>query len=194
MNNPTHLPEEAVQRAITHMNDDHHEALVTYARNLAGADWAQSATLTAIDASGFELLVADDNGRRETIRLEFPRTVQDASELRAAFIDLADRADQPDGVERVAMARVETKKPSRYLKALCNHFNRKVTATYSDDHGYVVFPFGECRMQVAGDYLELHVSANSDARLTRTKHVVADHLVRFGNKEELEVHWVEAGA
>ncbi len=49
-------------------------------------------------------------------------------------------------------------------------------------------------MQVVGDHLELHVSANSDARFTRVKHVVADHLLRFSSKEQLEVPWVESGA
>lgn len=105
--------------------------------------------------------------------------------------DAVQQATTPvNGAAHAATARVETAKASRYLKALCNHFNRKVSAAYTDDHGQVRFPFGECTMQVAGGYLELRVSAESEEMLARTRHVVGDHLVRFGSKEELVVDWV----
>lgn len=130
--NEMNLPEERVLAAIEHMNQDHQKNLVAYARVLADAAWAQSATLTAVDTHGFDLLVTDGNGRQETRRLEFLQPVQDAGQLRHAFIRLAEQADPPDGSQRVATAHVETGKASRYLKALCNHFDRKVTASYDD--------------------------------------------------------------
>lgn len=92
----------------------------------------------------------------------------------------------------IATAHVATPKASRYLKALCNHFDRKVNARYDDTSGQVQFPFGECTLQVVDDALHLQVIAESETMLTRVKHVVADHLVRFAAKEELIVDWVDA--
>lgn len=96
-----------------------------------------------------------------------------------------------DEALHIALARVKTAKAPRYLKALCNHFNRKVTASYDDNIGRVHFPFGDCTLQAEAETLVIHVSAASAMTLTRTKHVVADHLVRFGEKDELTVTWVD---
>ena len=90
-----------------------------------------------------------------------------------------------------AQATVPTQKAARYLKALCNHFDRKATASYDDVNGRVQFPFGECTLQAQADALQITVVAESETMLARTKHVVADHLVRFGHKEELQVNWLE---
>jgi hypothetical protein len=91
-----------------------------------------------------------------------------------------------------AAAHVETAKASRYLKALCNHFARKVTACYDDVNGRVQFPFGDCELHATADALHITVTAVDETMLARTKDVVADHLVRFGEKEELAVNWVDA--
>jgi len=107
-------------------------------------------------------------------------------------IHLADQADPADGNQRVATARVMTPKASRYLKALCNHFDRKANAHYDDTSGQIQFPFGACTLQVVDEALLLQVTAESETMFTRVKHVVADHLVRFAVKEELTVHWVDA--
>lgn len=188
------LPEERVLGAIEHLNREHQQTMLTLARALADAAWAQSATLTALDARGLDLLVTDGNGRQETRRLEFQQPIQDVEQLRQALMQLADRANPPDGLQRVATARVATPKAVRYLKALCNHFDRKATATYDDVSGRIQFSFGDCELRAADDALLITVRAESDTMFTRVKDVVADHLVRFGNKEELVVNWVEAEA
>ncbi len=90
-----------------------------------------------------------------------------------------------------ATARVETDKGLRYLKALCNHFNRKVEATYNGNLGKVMFPFGECLMEATDEALLIDVTAADAASFVRTKAVVADHLIRFGAKDELTVVWVD---
>lgn len=96
-----------------------------------------------------------------------------------------------DGIQRVATARVMTLKASRYLKALCNHFDRKANAHYDDTSGQIQFPFGECTLEVIDDALLIQVVAESETMFTRVKHVVADHLVRFAVKEELTVNWAD---
>lgn len=88
-----------------------------------------------------------------------------------------------------AQARVATPKASRYLKALCNHFDRKVEAHYDDESGHIHFPFGDCELRAEAEELLISVSAADETMLARLKDVVADHLVRFGNKEELVVNW-----
>ncbi len=89
-----------------------------------------------------------------------------------------------------AHAQVQTPKASRYLKALCNHFNRKVSAEYNDQHGSVQFGFGVCTMDASADVLTLRVQAEDVDNFARVKWVVADHLIRFSSDEGLEVVWV----
>ena len=98
-------------------------------------------------------------------------------------------AKPTNNCEHIATAHVETAKASRYLKALCNHFARKVIASYDDNRGTVQFPFGDCSLEVVEDGLLVHVAAESEAMLARVKYVVADHLVRFAANEELAVPW-----
>jgi hypothetical protein len=90
-----------------------------------------------------------------------------------------------------AHAQVETPKASRYLKALCNHFNRKVTAEYDEQRGTVQFGFGTCEMEASASVLNLQVQAEEADSLTRVKAVVADHLERFSGDEALRVAWVD---
>lgn len=90
-----------------------------------------------------------------------------------------------------AQATVETPKASRYLKALCNHFNRKVTAQYNDTEGKVQFGFADCQMTASDDTLDISIQADNEDNFNRAKYVVSDHLVRFGNNETLEVVWVD---
>ena len=91
-----------------------------------------------------------------------------------------------------ATANVKTDKAVRYLKALCNHFSRKVEASYEDNHGVAHFPFGECTMEASSKALLIQVSTPSEELFERVKYVVADHLVRFSGEDELVVDWVDA--
>lgn len=89
-----------------------------------------------------------------------------------------------------ATAHVATPKASRYLKALCNHFDRKAVASYQDNYGVIAFSFGKCHLQANNENLILHVGAETPDEFERVKNVMANHLIRFGNKEELQVNWV----
>ena len=90
-----------------------------------------------------------------------------------------------------AQAFVETEKASRYLKALCNHFDRKVTAQYDDNQGTVQFGFGDCQMQATNGTLVISIQADTDENFGRVKHVVGDHLVRFSGEDVPGVDWVD---
>lgn len=180
--------DEAAGALRDYLNTHNRDALLRMARNLAGALWASEAQATAVHAAGLDLLVTG-GGRQETARVSFSHEAAGPGELRWLTIELADRADPPDGLARVATARVETEKAARYLKALCNHFDRKGVAIYDDNAGRVRFPFGECELVAEESALLLRVTADSDGRFQRVRHVVADHLIRFANKEALVVNW-----
>ena len=76
---------------VTHMNDDHSDAIALYANRLlgrAGAGWR----MTGVDPEGCDL-------RRggESARLSFDRPVFDADEARAALVDLVEKARRSVG-------------------------------------------------------------------------------------------------
>ncbi|MEQ8676102.1 MAG: DUF2218 domain-containing protein [Aggregatilineales bacterium] len=89
-----------------------------------------------------------------------------------------------------AQAIVETAKASRYLKALCNHFDRKVTAEYDDNHGNVDFGFGNCQMVATENTLSISIQADDEEQFAQVKFVIADHLERFSGDEALKSEWV----
>lgn len=90
----------------------------------------------------------------------------------------------------LARAEVSTGKARRYMKALCNHFDRKAKASYNDVNGQIEFSFGNCTLQAADNRLFITASAENSKQLERTQQVIASHLVKFGQKDELHVNWV----
>ncbi|MEM7336946.1 MAG: DUF2218 domain-containing protein [Chloroflexota bacterium] len=189
------LSKQVVEGAIAHMNEDHQQNLLDYAQQLADCGWGETAVMTALDSEGFEIHVSG-NGNEAIKRIPFAQPVADAKQLRKALVQMAMDArakanpdSEPDGVSRTATAVVETAKAGRYLKALCNHFDRKANASYGDTTGAVEFDFGTCNFEATDTNLLINVSAESNIMLERTKQVVADHLVRFGKRESLTVEW-----
>jgi hypothetical protein len=77
---------ESAAGIIDHMNSDHADALVTYARVLASAE-ADEARMTGVDRLGFRLrLRAGD--RHYSLRIPFPRAVATAADARKVFIEM----------------------------------------------------------------------------------------------------------
>jgi putative heme iron utilization protein len=77
---------DAEDGAVTHMNDDHAEAVRLYATKLLGAEdgpWR----LTGLDPDGLDLARGD-----ATLRLPFPQRVIDAERLRKVVVELAAKA------------------------------------------------------------------------------------------------------
>jgi hypothetical protein len=75
---------------ITHMNQDHADALVTYARVFAGVE-ADEAVMTSVDRLGFRLRVTH-GGRRHGVRIAFPREVTTAGDSRIVLIEMLQQA------------------------------------------------------------------------------------------------------
>jgi hypothetical protein len=88
-------------------------------------------------------------------------------------------------------ATIETTKAERLMKALCNHFARKIQAGYEGDKGYVQFQDGRCELVATDNSLTLQVEADHAEQLSRLKQVVTDHLLRFAPGEDLQVNWRE---
>ena len=72
---------------VEHMNADHAEANLLYAKHLADLPEAQSATMSGVDRYGVTLDVELADGRR-TARVAFPETLTLAEQVRPAVIDL----------------------------------------------------------------------------------------------------------
>ncbi|OAN46975.1 nitroreductase [Chloroflexus islandicus] len=79
--------------AIEHMNSDHADAVLAYARGLAGIAWAEMALVTRLEASGIELRVTG-NGQTTTVRIPFEPPLTHADQLRPTLVQLAQRARQ----------------------------------------------------------------------------------------------------
>src|SRR5207237_44304 len=75
---------------VTHMNQDHADALITYARAFAGVE-ADEAVMIDVDRLGFKLRVPH-GGRRNSVRVAFPREVTTAEESRTVLIEMLRQA------------------------------------------------------------------------------------------------------
>lgn len=77
---------DAAAGVIEHMNRDHSDALVTFARALAGVP-ADEATMVSVDRLGFKLRVK--SGRQlSSARVTFPREIATAEACRAVLIEM----------------------------------------------------------------------------------------------------------
>jgi hypothetical protein len=76
---------------LEHMNRDHPDALVVYARALGGAPDAESATMVAVDRLGFRLRVRS-GGRLHAERIPFPEEVTSADDARRVLIRMLQNA------------------------------------------------------------------------------------------------------
>jgi uncharacterized protein len=87
-------------------------------------------------------------------------------------------------------ATVITDRPDRYGKQLASHLGRRNGGEWSADTatGWIDFGDGRATITAEGDQLRLEITAPCD-QLGRLEEVVASHLVRFGEKDELSVVW-----
>lgn len=72
---------------IAHMNDDHPDSVLAYARAIGEIEGATRALITAIDRYGFELLAVTPDGERR-MRLAFRVEVRSPDDARRAFVEL----------------------------------------------------------------------------------------------------------
>ncbi len=76
---------------VSHMNDDHADALVAYARAFTRAQDAEEVTMVSCDRYGFELSVQTDKGPRPA-RVAFEQPIATGDEARQAMIALLKKA------------------------------------------------------------------------------------------------------
>ena len=92
----------------------------------------------------------------------------------------------------IAIARVTTATPSRYLGQLCKHFGHRVTATHDETRGRIEFAEAVCELEASEGVLLLRLTASDEAARERMQKVVADHLLRFAFREAPDVVWQRA--
>jgi len=76
---------------IEHMNDDHADAQVLFCRHFAGRPDTTSASMSAVDRYGFEMIAVSDAGR-VAIRLAFPDECFTGDEVRKAMVAMVQEA------------------------------------------------------------------------------------------------------
>lgn len=108
-------------------------------------------------------------------------------------------------------ARVETERARRYLAQICRHFSNlrrhesrrhadeaqprpevQVHVEWTETLGTADFGWGQCTMQADPDALTLRADATDEDNLQRVQDLVAEHLERFGKRDQLKVTWQRA--
>jgi putative heme iron utilization protein len=82
----------AARRIISHMNEDHADALVTLCHHDAGRTDVVSAAMTAVDRYGFEVVADLGADRREALRIGFRTEQTTADSVRRELIGMLDQA------------------------------------------------------------------------------------------------------
>jgi cupin 2 domain-containing protein len=85
------LPAAASERILEHMNADHADSLLDYARVLRGLAGATAAKMTSVDAAGFDVEAETETGARQ-LRFPFDPPVADARDAREALVAMAHEA------------------------------------------------------------------------------------------------------
>ena len=88
-----------------------------------------------------------------------------------------------------ARATVATEDPARLARQMGRHFGHKVRVETDGNEVRVWIPAGEFSLRPEGRRLHVEAAAEDAAGLRRTQDVAADHLIRFGRAEAIEVAW-----
>jgi hypothetical protein len=93
---------------------------------------------------------------------------------------------------RTKRGTMPTERPERYAKQLAGHWARRGDVAEDGGSTTLTFETGQVVvMRPAEDRLDLEVSVPEDGDLDvdRWADVVAEHLQRFGQRDELQVTW-----
>lgn len=82
---------EISSRICNHMNEDHADAIVLYAKAFGGATDAIAAQMLAIDSEGMDL-TAQVNGEAVPIRIPFNHVLADAEDAHQTLIAMVKQA------------------------------------------------------------------------------------------------------
>lgn len=75
-------------RILSHMNEDHADAVLAYARHLGARPAATAATLAALDPEGMDLVVTEPGGDI-AVRIQFSTALVDATDAHHTLVRLA---------------------------------------------------------------------------------------------------------
>ena len=78
-------------RICKHMNDDHADAIVLYAKAFGGVTDANAAQMLSIDAQGMNL-TAQVNGEAVPVRIQFDHVLADAEDAHQTLIAMVKQA------------------------------------------------------------------------------------------------------
>jgi hypothetical protein len=84
---------------------------------------------------------------------------------------------------------VSTDKSKRYAKQLASHLGHKIQVDELPNGHRLTIATGSAELLPEQDRLMLTATAPDEDTLARVQDVVARHLVRFGQKDELVVNW-----
>lgn len=74
-------------RICKHMNKDHADSVIFYARTYGGYAEVQAATMQSIDPQGMDLVVQAD-GQAQKVRVEFDHTLVDAKDAHHTLVEM----------------------------------------------------------------------------------------------------------
>jgi putative heme iron utilization protein len=78
-------------RICKHMNEDHHDSLVLYAKVYGNVQSVEQATMLSLDAEGMNLSVKVNHENKD-LRIEFDRPLKDARDAHHTLIDMLKKA------------------------------------------------------------------------------------------------------
>jgi putative heme iron utilization protein len=78
-------------RICQHMNEDHSEAIVLYAKVFGNVTNVETAKMLSIDPQGMNLSI-ENQGESGTVRIEFDHNLQDAEDAHHTLIDMVKKA------------------------------------------------------------------------------------------------------
>jgi hypothetical protein len=91
---------------------------------------------------------------------------------------------------RTKRGRMGTERPERYAKQLASHWKERGSVTDEDGATVLRWETGQVIvLRPVHGALDVEVSVPDDSDAERFGQVVADHLQRFGKRNELEVVW-----
>ncbi len=85
--------QETTSSIVSHMNEDHADAIGLYIQHHAGIEGASDAQMLSIDAEGMDLSFYQGGKQRET-RIPFEPPLTDASEVRSRLVEMVKEARQ----------------------------------------------------------------------------------------------------
>ncbi|WP_092063331.1 DUF2218 domain-containing protein [Poseidonocella pacifica] len=87
---------------------------------------------------------------------------------------------------RTEIGTFATEHASKYLQQLCKHFAHKIDVEYDSQTGHAALPPGPARLDAGQEMLRIEITGPDEAGLSRARHIIDDHLVRFAFREDFK--------